>query len=332
MKALKVIGLAIAATTTLTGCASLNGESDKKFDEGITTNSYAWNVKQRMSSGSDWSSYMPKDPDWNELAEKMLDPKNGYYLVSNTKYAPNRTQLEKQLRLSSQSESASKKAFGAADISNNLGSAAGGWGAVAGLVAWTGFMGKALFGTNGYVAPVMDDWLHDQTLFYVPTAKYPVANDADHFIIDSFKKAAAKADKKLTWKEDVSRCDYIFLDIKSPEVDKSILVIEQHRFNPGTDPKLPNCKRDASKDWSPSKIPAWMNKGLPNEEAWVTRIHGNAIIGSQRNKIAAIAKYLPDNFYIYIAPRIDDKTKKVVHPVVIDNKGMHEFIAPVSAK
>lgn len=33
---------------TLSGCAGLMGESDKEFDEGIATNSYAWNVEHRM--------------------------------------------------------------------------------------------------------------------------------------------------------------------------------------------------------------------------------------------------------------------------------------------
>ena len=47
MKALKIIGLALAAMT-LSGCAGLMGESDKEFDEGIATNSYAWNVEHRM--------------------------------------------------------------------------------------------------------------------------------------------------------------------------------------------------------------------------------------------------------------------------------------------
>ena len=192
-------------------------------------------------------------------------------------------------------------------------------------------MAKAWFGTNGYVAPVMDDWLHDQTLFYVPIKQYPNSNDADHYVIESFKKAVTKADKKLVVKEDSSKCDSISLDILSPGSDKPVLSVVQLRLTPGTDPKLPNCNRESTKDWQTANIPGWMNKGITNEKAWVTRMHGNSIIGSQRNKIAAIAKYLPDNFYIYIAPRIDDKTKKVVHPVVIDNKGMHEFIAPVAA-
>lgn len=330
MKALKVIGLAIAAAT-LTGCAALTGGSDQTFNQGNSANSYAWNVVQRMSSG-ELSSVMPTDPDWTELDQKMLDPENGYYLFPNSQAVPSRKTLEKRLRLSAESEAASKKNFGMASISNDLGSATGGWGAVAGAAAWTGFMAKAWFGMNGYVAPVMDDWLHDQTLFYIPVNKFPEANDADHYVLDSFKKAIVKADKTLSIKIE-DHCDYVSLEASAPGSKEVFLTIEQWRFQPGTDPKAPaTCKRDSSKNSQPIPIPAWMNNGISDEKAWCTSTYGNIIIGSQRNKIAAIAKYLPDNFYIYIAPRIDDKTKKVVHPVVIDNKGMHEFIAPVAAK
>lgn len=328
MKALKIIGLALAAMT-LSGCAGLMGESDKEFDEGIATNSYAWNVEHRILGEK--KSDMPADPDWATLDEKMLDPKNGYYLVLNSEFAPHRETLENDLRLSSTSENASYKVFAAGSITNDIGGAIGGKAATAGALTGVALIAKAFLGTNGYVAPVMDAWLHDQTLFYVPVKKFTKSNDADHYVINSFKKAVAKADKKLIIKEEAD-CQLIRLLISEPGAKEAFLHIEQHRFEPGTDPKMSQCKREPKKDTKLSFLPGWMNHGVIDEKAWATRIHGTLLIGSRRNKIAAIAKYLPDNFYIYIAPRIDDKTKKVVHPVVIDNKGMHEFIAPVAAK
>ena len=328
MKALKIIGLALAAMT-LSGCAGLMGESDKEFDEGIATNSYAWNVEHRMLGEKE--DNMPKDPDWTTLDKKMLNKENGYYLPLNSEFAPHREDLKRDLELSSTSEKASEHLLGWGNVSANVGGAIGGNAATAGALTGVALMTKAIFGTNGYVDPVMDFWLHDQTLFYVPVKNFAKGNDADYFVINSFKKAVAKADKRLVIKEEKD-CHLIRLLISEPGAKEAFLHIEQHRFEPGTDPKMPQCKREPQKDTELSYLPGWMNHGIIDEKAWAKRIHGTLLIGSQRNKIAAIAKYLPDNFYSYIAPRIDDKTKKVVHPVVIDNKGMHEFIAPVSAK
>lgn len=326
MKALKVIGLAIAAAT-LTGCAT--GMSDKEYDEGDNSKSYAWNVEQHMLGPR--KTDMKSDPNWDKLDLEMLDPKNGYYLYKNSSYAAHRATLEEDLRLSSTSENASYKVFAAGSITNDVGSIVGGNAATAGALTGIALMAKAFFGTNGYVEPVMDYWLHDQILIFVPVKKFAKGNDADHYVVDSIKKAVAKAGKNYKIIEETD-CTLIRVIVSDPEIKNPIIKIEQHRFQPGTDPRMPQCKREVAKDTNPGYLPGWMNHGVIDEWAWYNRVHGCAIIGSQRNKIAAIAKYLPDNFYIYIAPRIDDKTKKVVHPVVIDNKGMHEFIAPVSAK
>lgn len=304
----------------LSGCAGLFFD----YDTYDASKSYAWNVQQHMASAGQ-EDEMPEDPDWAKLDPEMLDSKNAYYLSKNTGYAPQRKSLKKYLSESPEAARNAEKIYGAGYITNTLGGGIG-----ESLVAATvgaGMMIYGLFGDVGYIKPRMDGWLEDQTLVYVPTDKFSKGSDADRYIIDSYRKAAQKANKKLIVKEEAT-CDMISLSISRPGEKEPFFYTEQQRFESLPSVNGTACNNPISR--TPYDIPAWLNGGTPDRKAWTTRLHGNLIRGSERQQIAAIAKYLPDFFYIYIAPRKDEATKEVVHPVVIDNKGIHEFVAPAS--
>lgn len=304
----------------LSGCAGLFFD----YDTYDASKSYAWNVQQHMASAGQ-EDEMPEDPDWAKLDPEMLDSKNGYYLSKNTGYAPQRKSLKKYLSESPEAARNAEKIYGAGYITNTLGGGIGE--SLVAATVGTGMMIYGLFGDVGYIKPRMDGWLEDQTLVYVPTDKFSKGKDADRYIIDSYRKAAQKANKKLIVKEEAT-CDMISLSISRPGEKEPFFYTEQQRFESLPSVNGTACNNPISR--TPYDIPAWLNGGTPDRKAWTTRLHGNLIRGSERQQIAAIAKYLPDFFYIYIAPRKDEATKEVVHPVVIDNKGIHEFVAPAS--
>lgn len=77
-------------------------------------------------------------------------------------------------------------------------------------------------------------------------------------------------------------------------------------------------------------MPSWLNHGLSGEKAWTVRSLVD-MPGTQRKKIATFVSHLPDNFYFYLAPRVDDKTGRLITPIMFDNIGAHSFVKPTKS-
>ena len=324
----KLFSLALAATV-LAGCATTSAT-----DKRDATHSYAWNVWQSME-GSDHATEMPADPNWTALQKELQDPNNSWHLAKNSRPAPERKLIKRVLsNITNDAERSDKRTYAIGDIVNKLGSLTGFSNittTVGGALMFTGLAGSEKGKEVALHEETLHEetWLEDRALIYIPVAKFEDGLDADKHLIEAFKKAAEATDKNLAVKV-YNDCFKVTICVASPSSKTCLLSVEKPPFPSSKGSLKPYCPRTPFADKPIETVPSWLNHGLSGEKAWTVRSLVD-MPGTQRKKIATFVSHLPDNFYFYLAPRVDDKTGHLITPVMFDNNGAHSFVKPAKS-
>lgn len=180
-----------------------------------------------------------------------------------------------------------------------------------------------------------DEWTYSRVLAFIPVNKAKTAEEAQKYFMDALVQADKKVIKDNKFK--IVKTDEGVINRGEYLLSYKDLFIEGKDICPLTQDGQSSCVFSANVihggiNAVKTKIPSWLPNG--GQEAWrisrTSSIFNTGVYSyskvTQRDLLVQIAKYLPDDFYVYVpATKVGDE--KIDGPAfIISNKQVYPFI------
>lgn len=343
IRSLKTIAL-ICTATTLTGCAAMveplldNSEASNQARTYIHTGfhpkySYAFNVGKIMFEDKDY--LLGYEEDRTDFLSHMHNPKYGFLPVDENK-------ATKSWNFNNEKMTASRS------LTNDLYTQSLSYGPSA-VSAALSIASLSSSSSRPKTDPKYD-YMSDQVMIFVPRSRVKEPLNAELTVYDAIKSAFEKAAPSVS-KEKIEviverGCKHTKITGRmKANPEKVWMELYLKRLKDGIDPTLSDCEKPLTsylKTGMTKDLPMWLNKGK-EESAWFFSRQDDSHLflkDGGRNYAIVAAKYLPDNYFIYLAPRTRQLPQKnelvkpfvTLPPLLVDNKGEHKFNKPTKSE
>ncbi len=351
LKPLIFITLASIGTVMLPGCASIyeaaTGDTVKanEIRTGFNTDkSFAHNVLHQMVHVVAMNDFTYED-DPDQFNATLQDPKFYFYYWKPIEEATNSKKFEAPKPVAcTYTRSRQKELQG--DMARSVTSFGGPsvFSAAASVYSLFTLGDVSCPENDKHLIDPYYDFMSDQVLIYVPQSKYPNAHEAEQSVYEAIKTAFEKGAPSVS-KEPIQfklekGCERNRIRAFMKDDPNDVLMeLYLGRLVMG-DETIPNCEKPTLSFLMPERsldVLAYMNHGV-KEKAWVFSHDFDSHLflkGFGYKYLKAAARYLPDGYFFYRAPRFAyDKhgNQQPVPPYIYDNKGEHQFKKPVKSE